>query len=50
MHVGVSYEELAPYYAKQKQYDVAIDVYRELIEIDPGRRDLYVHAVGEIRG
>ncbi len=41
-------QELAPYYVKQKQYDVAIDVYRELIEIDPGRRDLYVHAVGEI--
>jgi tetratricopeptide (TPR) repeat protein len=41
-------QELAPYYANQKQYDVAIDVYRELIEIDPARRDLYVHAVGEI--
>ncbi len=41
-------QELAPYYVRQKQYDVAIDVYKELIEIDPGRRDLYVHAVGEV--
>jgi outer membrane protein assembly factor BamB/tetratricopeptide (TPR) repeat protein len=41
-------QELAPYYQQQKQYDVAIDVYKELMEIDPSQRDLYVHAIGEI--
>jgi outer membrane protein assembly factor BamB/tetratricopeptide (TPR) repeat protein len=41
-------QELAPYYQQQKQYDVSIDVYRELIEIDPAQRDIYVHAIGEI--
>jgi tetratricopeptide (TPR) repeat protein/outer membrane protein assembly factor BamB len=41
-------QELAPHYVQQKQYDVAIDVYRELLEIDPGHRDIYCHAIGEI--
>jgi outer membrane protein assembly factor BamB/tetratricopeptide (TPR) repeat protein len=41
-------QELAPYYVQQKQYDVAIDVYRELLQIDPARQDLYSHAIGEI--
>ncbi|HVE39632.1 MAG TPA: PQQ-binding-like beta-propeller repeat protein [Planctomycetota bacterium] len=41
-------QELAPYYVQQKQYDVAIDVYRELLEIDPRHRDVYSHFIGEI--
>lgn len=41
-------QELAPFYLKQKQYDLAIDVYRELIEIDAARRDHYVYAIGEV--
>ena len=41
-------QELAPYYVQEKQYDIAIDVYRELLEIDPRQRDLYTYAIGEI--
>ncbi|MBI3855165.1 MAG: tetratricopeptide repeat protein, partial [Planctomycetes bacterium] len=46
-HVGLR-QELASHFLQEKQFDVAIDLYRELIEVDPPRRDHYVHAIGEI--